>query len=277
MHGSTECLCCGDPISDFQAKRGEHVLPKWVLRLLNLRAEEMLHVLVSAEDSRIERTKKQWLSGFTQRRVCQECNNGWMSTMENEARPILIPLIKGGRTLFDLRQGERLTVSRWAVKTAYVLSNTIMLDRPIRQPLLTQLWRSPSEVPRGIGVFGNQHNPSERASYFQKNFWITAARTEPPNSQPSALPPDEHSFKVSVQLGRLLLLVANPAGPVQYLLAGGLHIPVWPPEKIFRCYMPRQFDMPSLSPRVLEVFSDTLATFDDSGHLVIPRGPQSRP
>ena len=49
----------------------------------------------------VREVKKQ--SGSSQsgrvRVVCRECNNGWMSVLQNEAKPILVPLLKGEKTI----------------------------------------------------------------------------------------------------------------------------------------------------------------------------------
>lgn len=54
-----------------------------------------------------------------QGRVCQDCNNGWMSRLE-AAQPILIPLIDRRRPIASLTTEEKLTVSKWVAKTAYI-------------------------------------------------------------------------------------------------------------------------------------------------------------
>jgi hypothetical protein len=51
--------------------------------------------------------------------VCEQCNNGWMSRMENRARPHLEPLLTGQPRVLDA--DAQTTISTWAVKTAMVL------------------------------------------------------------------------------------------------------------------------------------------------------------
>ena len=45
-------------------------------------------------------------------RVCIDCNNGWMSRLQQAAKPVLLPLIQGDPTRLS-RQNQRL-VARWA-------------------------------------------------------------------------------------------------------------------------------------------------------------------
>lgn len=50
--------------------------------------------------------------------VCSDCNNGWMNDLENEAEPVLTPLMRGESVDFNL--AERAVLARWAGKTALI-------------------------------------------------------------------------------------------------------------------------------------------------------------
>ncbi len=52
--------------------------------------------------------------------VCQrECNGGWMSDLENTAKPLLVPIILGEAP--HLSEQDQTTISLWAAKTAMML------------------------------------------------------------------------------------------------------------------------------------------------------------
>jgi hypothetical protein len=51
--------------------------------------------------------------------VCEQCNNGWMSRLENRVRPHLEPLLTGQPRVLDAE--AQTTISTWAVKTTMVL------------------------------------------------------------------------------------------------------------------------------------------------------------
>jgi hypothetical protein len=57
------------------------------------------------------RLKVKWL--------CGSCNNGWMSRLENEAKPIVESILDG--KLEDLDASVQSTLALWAVKTTMVL------------------------------------------------------------------------------------------------------------------------------------------------------------
>jgi hypothetical protein len=48
--------------------------------------------------------------------VRAQCNNGWMSRLEDRGKPFLEPMVHGRRRM--LRQGEQRTLAAWALKTA---------------------------------------------------------------------------------------------------------------------------------------------------------------
>jgi hypothetical protein len=79
----------------------EHVWPDWLDPYLpkgEVNHERMCQTVYRTHSVRA--VKKQ--SGSSQsgrvRVVCRACNNGWMSVLQSDAKPILIPLLTGART-----------------------------------------------------------------------------------------------------------------------------------------------------------------------------------
>jgi hypothetical protein len=54
------------------------------------------------------------------KRVCKMCNEGWMASIENAAKPILLPVLFGERAAVSLSPEEQTTVATWALKTALI-------------------------------------------------------------------------------------------------------------------------------------------------------------
>lgn len=50
--------------------------------------------------------------------VCTVCNNGWMSRLESQVKPIVEPLLGEANVTLDIR--DQSTLAAWAVKTAMV-------------------------------------------------------------------------------------------------------------------------------------------------------------
>jgi hypothetical protein len=57
------------------------------------------------------------------KRVCGECNNGWMSRLENRAKPVIDSLIDDRLDALHLKSMQ--SIAAWAVKTAMVLESAL--------------------------------------------------------------------------------------------------------------------------------------------------------
>jgi hypothetical protein len=56
---------------------------------------------------------------LTLRWLCKSCNNGWMSRLESEAKPVVESILDG--TANEIDPSAQSTLATWAVKTAMVL------------------------------------------------------------------------------------------------------------------------------------------------------------
>jgi hypothetical protein len=99
----------------------EDITPSWMIRYILRRAD------LDAEQSRL---LKRHLTVLTP--VCRDCNNTWMSTLENDVQDILVPMFEQTRIL---SQQEQALLARWAAMKA------ILFDRA----------QEKSIVPRGFG------------------------------------------------------------------------------------------------------------------------------
>ncbi len=69
---------------------------------------------------------------YTTVKVCEPCNTGWMSDLEEQVKPVLTPLINGAST--TVAAGHRRLLALWATKTAIALAqddpSTVCLSEP---------------------------------------------------------------------------------------------------------------------------------------------------
>ncbi len=134
---SKMCVFCGGkPLTK------EHIWPKWARRKLTSTAQEpywkerlvgplshVPQVTATGGEGRAyaEQHSAAPLYSMTTRSVCASCNGGWMSQLEEEARPILEAMLsRHGRTLHE--DGQRI-LAAWAVKTALTFQQTLSPDR----------------------------------------------------------------------------------------------------------------------------------------------------
>lgn len=104
-----QCVFCGaTPVTR------EHVIPEWIANYLSVN-----HMTVNVTDDAGRRT---WTTvesfNFVARIVCARCNGGWMAELENNARPLLLPLFDGTEVVLSIQ--EQGVIARWLWKTAVV-------------------------------------------------------------------------------------------------------------------------------------------------------------
>ena len=241
------CLFCATPLTE----RGpENAIPQWLRDYLGVRHEDVLQAIAQTESGTL---RQQRSHALVEAPICRECDDGWMSDLENQIRPLLIDLMSGQRSLLALSPQERLLVGRWTAKSAFVLGNSVQTQEeavPVDHP--QTLKEISDTLPAGVGVFANQHDHTGQFSYVQKNHWLRFSEVEQP----------EHPgrYKIAFQLQKLLLLVAHWPPPTRLVVAAATHVPVWPIETLTPSHysgieLPRRHDSRSLLMR----FSDTLA------------------
>ncbi len=134
------CLFCGRPWGEAR-RSDEHVLPQWMRKHetdllkstqtgysagfdLDDQAREFIELPT------LLTTKKSSLLALKTRAVCADCNNGWMSRLEEAARPLIRQLAgaaqSGQPLLLTLEETKLLAV--WCQKTAATYELTS--DRP---------------------------------------------------------------------------------------------------------------------------------------------------
>lgn len=117
------CAFCGEP----GRRSREHVLAQWMRDVLGpLPMQRTTHGFgfgtlddqsAYATVSPITKTSQNSLLHQVTRTVCTTCNNGWMSHLEQQVRPLLTRLLTGSTTLIPSEMGAVL--ARWAIKTSW--------------------------------------------------------------------------------------------------------------------------------------------------------------
>jgi hypothetical protein len=200
---------------------------------LGVEKELGIAAVARTEDSEIIDRRRLAADALVEGRVCGTCNNGWMSSLENRAKPILIPLIDGQRSIFGFTTDERLVLARWAAKTAYALNSSSNLEDKVSASQPQELRASVTCLPSGVAVFIQQHGLEDKHtryfSWIQQNDWWCYMPLVPFSG-------DEHSnvdrgYKVGLQFRRLILLVVYWPNPGwRFVVGAGMHVALWPWE-----------------------------------------------
>jgi hypothetical protein len=118
------CLFCGGtPLTK------EHNPPQWVRNCFPDCEGSGLWVLYPDGKQQSRGTHRS-VTPVVLRGICEPCNSGWMSRIEETTRPILEPMIKGvGCTL---HRTDQETLAVWLTKTALVSAPLFTWDYPPR-------------------------------------------------------------------------------------------------------------------------------------------------
>lgn len=98
----------------------EHILPDWLNDELGIRGTER-NLATVVHGGYPGRSRHRTAIGFDMKvkAVCERCNNGWLSLLENEgAKPHLVPLVHGVPHRLDI--AAQRVLATWAAKTALV-------------------------------------------------------------------------------------------------------------------------------------------------------------
>lgn len=152
------CLFCGSTDGPFTT---EHVIPKWARKLVDPLDRTPLRVYAGEEpgaDQRRKLGRLLHLSVTVDDAICRSCNNGVLSQLENQALPVLAPMIQTGRPTV-LGTAEQAVLAAWATKTVWLLEHAARQMYPGQRPIegymaseveFAWLWRERTPPPRAL-------------------------------------------------------------------------------------------------------------------------------
>ena len=265
-----DCLACGQPLG--ANRTNEHVIPEWLLVELGENEEPLIQIAANAITGEMKQARPPHpMKAFREGRACGKCNSGWMSELEVKTRPLLIERINGTRSASSLTEAERLVVARWTLKTAVVLSHAIGMGQPLPAEHLHMIRESESQLPARVGVFAATAAAVQNFCYRQRNEWLNVRPTDTPTeliAEDEGIHGIERAYKVSLQFRHILLIVAHlPRAAEEFVLAAGLHVPIWA-NPVLPAYAVNLDVGPPYEEAVLAKFNDSLGAIyvpDKSG------------
>ncbi|HST36457.1 MAG TPA: hypothetical protein VLK25_07500, partial [Allosphingosinicella sp.] len=160
-----QCIFCEGP-----ATSKEHFWPGWMHDLLpavpDPKHDRRLYSFHPITGVREEgpQAKPGSIHTIKIRAVCAQCNNGWMSQLEQEARPFLTPLINGTPIVLDAKQLE--VVARW------ITLKSIVAEHAARNNFLTPrddrvAFKERGTIPAYFRIYCANHNMTDAAGYIR--------------------------------------------------------------------------------------------------------------
>lgn len=137
--GLAACIFCGGKPTTW-----EHVWPRWSHRYLT-KDKRKWHARHAVEyrDRFEQRIVKHGGDPHDWQVKCvdEQCNNGWMRRLENAARPIMIPLLRGDDNRRYLGKKEQTILAAWIALKTMIQEHEPLGDR-ISHPLqLRRMWK----------------------------------------------------------------------------------------------------------------------------------------
>ena len=97
-----------------------------------------------------EKTENRSAYSGTVKLVCRPCNNEWMSQLQNDAKPILLPLMNGERRALNRR--EQTILSAWITMFVMVAEFQVP-DKVAIQPDARQRFKEALQPPEGTAIW----------------------------------------------------------------------------------------------------------------------------
>ena len=148
------CIFCGGrPLTR------EHLLPAWLAGVLPSDDPVIQFRTVGpGEGDHREWSRRPFRQNT--RFVCERCNSGWMSRLEETSRPVLAPAIRREPCIFD--QEQQGVAAAWAFKTCLVLQATQSEGPPLAPPFHFLHVRRSRTPPPQVAVWIGSHYRSLR-------------------------------------------------------------------------------------------------------------------
>ena len=203
-------------------------MPQWLLDAFDIRDENIKPTHLSSYDEDIVSARSHQLNRLVAGGICKDCNNGWMSSLEVEAMPLLINLFKNETSVVDLNQSQRFTIARWAMKTALTLNHSSNFLKSVPKAHFSHLYSHPTTLPENVVVFAQNHDFNQNFYWLQSSTWIVHDADDIADEATKKCL-QEKGYKIAFQFRGLLIVVAfNPLDEFLFCLWKGIHVPLYP-------------------------------------------------
>lgn len=240
---SRACVFCGRQ-GDLSK---EHLWPDWLGKMYIRKGDEK-HTFGSRTylDRSLERDgvyeRPGHLFTLKNRVVCRECNNGWMSEVENETKPILLKMIGGKKC--KITEGEIKKISFWIalkIVTAEFAEKKERLDvTPYgeRRAMMEE-----RKIPSYFNIFVATHSTGHNSAWLRHSWTLAFSRNGP---TPPLEDRQRNSQAISFIVGPIFFYVLHVRvlgflpenhfnfGPMKKLWPSKMSFVRWPPKRPLR-------------------------------------------
>lgn len=222
----TSCAWCGStPLTR------EHLVPFWLGEVLadafgDNEGYDFGFEFIDSDGSRTTRSHPQRRPEVVVKAVCEECNNGWMSSLEGQVRPFLEPMVRGGDA--RLAVADQVALARWAAKVAVLLDHYEDGAIVLGHDDLRQIYRDGIAPPSYHMRLAFRPEPGSQPF----DFYVSGHHAAPTGTTDLEAPTAPNSFSVTLALGHVVIaIVGGPGMENHERWARGSDFPlmIWPP------------------------------------------------
>lgn len=199
------CIFCGGrPLSK------EHIFPKWLHPLLpktgRLNHQSLFQLdTIEGTEARTKTSSGESYAGRL-RVVCERCNNGWMSQLQEEVIPVLGPVVQGDPMTLSRRQLHALSawVAMFVMVTEWRAMNVqfVATSRNERYS-----FRANGQVPRSWRIWMASSSLGDELEQFQRTTLPISSKNGAGVGVTSSGKPVPNTHSTTIRIGRLLVHV----------------------------------------------------------------------
>jgi hypothetical protein len=242
------CIFCGD-----SGLSSEHVWPRWgkpYVGASGLQPHERILEVAGRPTARD--TYDAEVFDQKVRAVCERCNNGWMSRLEQRAKPLLLDLMAGRAHV--LTRSDQQTLAVWAAKTTFVANETFPHPTGIAGEQRRYLARMGAPPPRSIVMWVGAYAGAQPGQFHQRGMAVSRPGERVTDGD------DPNMWAATLSLGAVLFHLVGCADPkvlnVGAIAIGDLRLArLWPYRGTIR-WPPRgaftDLDVPVLADAVFD-------------------------
>jgi hypothetical protein len=209
----------------------EHVFPAWQADLFpDLQEVDYIRAFQSSTG---EGSSQSWPGkpfGVTVGDFCEKCNTGWMSDLEDEAKPVLAPLIQDEPGPLTILEQELIT--RWTTKTVLAVGPTNAGGRQVASDEVYRWFgakRMP--LPSSIAWVGRYDGTGQFPISFHQHGIVFAPEDGPAPNREDGDP--TNAFHAVYAIGHLALFLFShelPDGPMATGGSDATRTLIWPTQ-----------------------------------------------
>lgn len=207
------CIYCGkSPLTK------EHIWPEWLKRYIPRAQPSHRRQFSLVHPTHIEPTVGNHAGDIQTvhvKIVCENCNSGWMSRLQNNAKPVVLKLAQGQHATLNLKQQQLLAawVAMSVISSEYVPPGPSVTPQSERD-FLRDHQLAPENWNIWIGHFFRRDWPSSYVRSLMEVVSKKQATIHDPGDGKLAIPTRPNTQTVSLIVGQLYIHAATSSMPV---------------------------------------------------------------